>query len=104
METKFYKTTDGKYLKLDYDYCNDSYNPRDPAYQTTLGTMVFSKIKNPNRSDNGGVNNALLIDYENRRFAYVSGASQIIDNPSDTYLKKVEELSSKAVEKNLKLL
>lgn len=62
---------------------------------------VFSKIKNPNRSDNGGVNNALLIDYENRRFAYVSGASQMIDKPSETYLKKVEELSSKAVEKKL---
>lgn len=65
---------------------------------------VFSKIKNPNRSDNGGVNNALLIDYENRRFAYVSGASQMIDKPSETYLKKVEELSSKAVEKKLETL
>ena len=65
---------------------------------------VFSKIKNPNRSDNGGVNNALLIDYENRRFAYVSGASQMIDKPSETYLNKVEELSSKAVAKKLETL
>lgn len=65
----------------------------------------FSKIKNPERSDNGAVNNALLVDYENKRFAFVTGVSYIIDKPSETYLKKVELLSSgKAVEKEVEKL
>lgn len=46
METKYYKTRDGKYLKVDYDYCQDSLNPRDPGNQTNLGTMVFAKERN----------------------------------------------------------
>ena len=47
METKYYRTKDGKYLKLDYDYCNDPYDPREPDYQTKLGTIVFPKNKTP---------------------------------------------------------
>ncbi|MBO4858717.1 MAG: hypothetical protein J5527_09395 [Treponema sp.] len=47
METKYFKTTDREYLKLDYDYCNDPYDPRDPDYQTNLGTMVFPEERNP---------------------------------------------------------
>ena len=45
METKYFKTTDGKYLKLDYEYCDDPYNPRNPDFQN-LGTMVFPKDRN----------------------------------------------------------
>lgn len=46
METKYFKTNDGKFLKLDYDYSQDSFSPRDPSYQINLGTMVFPKVSN----------------------------------------------------------
>ena len=46
MITKYFKTNDGKFLKLDYDYSQDSFSPRDPRYQTNLGTMVFPKVSN----------------------------------------------------------
>ncbi len=46
METKYFKTNDGKFLKLDYDYSQDSFSPRKPEYQTNLGTMVFPKEQN----------------------------------------------------------
>ena len=46
MTTKYFKTNDGKFLKLDYDYTQESFSPRDPEYQTNLGTMVFPKERN----------------------------------------------------------
>ena len=46
MTTKYFKTDDGKFLKLDYDYTQESFSPRDPEYQSNLGTMVFPKERN----------------------------------------------------------
>lgn len=46
MTTKYFKTDDGKFLKLDYEYTQESFSPRDPEYQTNLGTMVFPKERN----------------------------------------------------------
>lgn len=46
MTTKYFKTNDGKFLKLDYDYTQDYFSPRDPEYQSNLGTMVFPKERN----------------------------------------------------------
>ncbi|OJF76959.1 MAG: hypothetical protein BKP49_05165 [Treponema sp. CETP13] len=46
MTTKYFKTNDRKFLKLDYDYTQDSFSPRDPEYQSNLGTMVFPKERN----------------------------------------------------------
>lgn len=44
--TRFYQTKDGKFLKLEYNECYDPNDPRDPEYQTNLGTMVFPKERN----------------------------------------------------------
>ena len=61
---------------------------------------VWSKVRNQERSDNGGCDRMLLIDYEKKKFALLTGVSYAISNPSDTYYKKTELLKSgKAVEK-----
>lgn len=63
---------------------------------------LWSKVKNPQRSDNGGCDQMLLVDYDNKTFAYLRGVSQIVSHPSDTYYKKTELLKSgKAVEKEV---
>lgn len=61
---------------------------------------VWSKVRNPERSDNGGCDRMLLIDYEKKNFALLTGVSYATSNPSDTYYKKTELLKSgKAVER-----
>ena len=54
----------------------------------------WSKIKNQNRSDNYGVSCALLVDTQNKTFAFYRGISYMVDWPSTTYLKSVKLLSS----------
>ena len=68
-------------------------------------SCYYSKINNPNRSDNGGVNNILIVDYDNKRFGFASGVSQMIDTPSECYYRDVERLKSgKSVEKKVEFL
>jgi len=75
------------------------------SFTNSAYEAVYSKVKNPNRSDNGTVSNCILIDYQNKRFAYFTGAGQILDRPTDTFLKKTELLpSSRAVERKLETL
>lgn len=63
---------------------------------------VYSVVRNENSSLNKAVKNALLIDYDNKRFSFVSGVGYMLSKPSDTYLSSVEKLSSgKAVEKRV---
>lgn len=75
------------------------------SFMNSAYEAVYSKVKNPSRSDNGSVNNCILIDYQNKRFAYFTSAGQILDRPSDTFLKKAELLpSSSTVERKLETL
>lgn len=66
---------------------------------------IYSKNKNKASSAYGSPHAALLIDYDNKRFAYFTGVEYMLSNPSTTYLKSVETASStKNLEKTLQQL
>lgn len=63
------------------------------SFKDKRNDCFWVKVDDPNRSDNGGVRTALLLDWTNQRYAILDGCSQVLDAPSDTFLGRVEQVS-----------
>lgn len=96
---------ENEFYKYIAEECNVSYVPslKDMplSFKNNHFNCIYSKINNQNRSDNGCVKSALLYDNINKRFAFVTGCSYVLDAPSDTYLNYVELAGDKKVKSML---
>lgn len=63
------------------------------SFMDKKNDCFWVKVDDPNRSDNGGVRTALLLDWTNQRYAILDGCSQVLGAPSDTFLGRVEQVS-----------
>lgn len=63
------------------------------SFMDKKNDCFWVKVDDPNRSDNGGVRTALLLDWTNQRYAILDGCSQVLGVPSDTFLGRVEQVS-----------
>lgn len=63
------------------------------SFMDKRNDCFWVKVDDPNRSDNGGVRTALLLDWTNQRYAILDGCSQVLGVPSDTFLGRVEQVS-----------